>query len=137
LSVDVATATTPLFFIGSDALDAELENLKLRTNDDAFIPGLRDLQEQIHMLSSIKVDDPFIIGLRDLQEQLALLRSIKIEKEKLSSVNIDQAAYPSKSPFKPDRKLIIWLGTIVGLFLGIFLVFFVSFIQKQKETHSQ
>jgi len=26
---------------------------------------------------------------------------------------------------------------VVGLFLGIFLVFFVSFVQKQKETHSE
>jgi len=26
---------------------------------------------------------------------------------------------------------------VVGLFLGIFLVFFVSFIQNQKEAHSE
>jgi uncharacterized protein involved in exopolysaccharide biosynthesis len=32
--------------------------------------------------------------------------------------------------------LIVSLGTVVGLFLGIFLVFFVSFIQNQNEAHS-
>ena len=113
MNVDIATATTPLFFIGFDALDVVLDNLKLRT-----------------------VDDPFIPGLRDLQEQLARLRSIKIEKESLHAVNFDQAAFTPKFPIKPNPRLIVSLGTVVGLFLGISLVFFVSFIQKQKETHS-
>jgi len=75
-------------------------------------------------------------GLRDLQENLALLRSIKIEDEGLHAVSIDQAAYPPTNRIKPNRRLIVSLGTVVGLFLGIFLVFFVSFIQNQKETHS-
>jgi LPS O-antigen subunit length determinant protein (WzzB/FepE family) len=76
------------------------------------------------------------MGLRDLQESLALLRSIKIPDEGLHAVSIDQAAYPPTNRIKPNRRLIVSLGTVVGLFLGIFLVFFVSFIQNQKETHS-
>ncbi len=66
-----------------------------------------------------------------------MLRSIKIEAEGLHAVTVDQAAYPPKYPIKPNRRLIVSLGTVVGLFLGIFLVFFVSFLQKQKETHSK
>ncbi len=137
MNVDIATATTPLFFIGFDALEAVLNNLKSRTVDDPFIPGLRDLQEKVSVLRSIKSDDPFIPRLRDLQEQLALLRSLKIEEEKLHAVNIDQSAYPPKNRIKPDRRLIVLLGTVVGLFLGISLVFFVSFVQKQKGIHSE
>jgi len=72
-----------------------------------------------------------------LQENLALLRSIKIEEEGMHSVTIDQAAYPPKNRIKPNRRLIVSLSTVVGLFLGIFLVFFVSFVQKQKEIHSE
>jgi len=72
-----------------------------------------------------------------LQEILSLLTSIKIETEGQHAVTVDQAAYPPKNRFKPNRRLIVSLGTVVGLFLGIFLVFFVSFIQKQKETHSE
>ena len=106
-------------------------------SDDPFIEGLRDLQENLARVRAIKSDDPFIKGLRDLQEQLALLRLIKIEEEGMHSVTVDQAAYPPKNRIKPDRRLIVSLSTVVGLFLGIFLVFFVSFIQKQKETHSE
>ena len=115
MNVDFSsTSTTPLYYLGIEALRAE-----------------------INILRSRKSDDPFISGLRDLQEQLALLRSIKIEEEGMHSVTVDRAAYPSKNPIKPNRRLIVSLVTVAGLFLGIFLVFFVSFVQKQKETHSE
>jgi chain length determinant protein (polysaccharide antigen chain regulator) len=114
MNVDIATASTPLYYLGIEALTAEIQ-----------------------ILSSRKSDDPFISGLRDLQENLALLRSIKIEEEGMHSVTVDQAAYPPKNRIKPNRRLIVSLGTVVGLFLGIFLVFVVSFVQKQKETHSK
>ena len=109
-----STSSTPLYYRGFRALSSESETLKNR-----------------------KSDDPFIEGLRDLQENLYMLRSIKIEEEDLHAVTIDQAAYPPKYRIKPNRRLIVSLGTVVGLFLGIFLVFFVSFVQKQKEIHSK
>ena len=114
MNVDIATASTPLYYLGIEALSAEIEILQNR-----------------------KSDDPFISGLRDLQEQLALLRSFKFSEKGMHSVSIDQPAYPPKNRIKPNRRLIVSLGTVVGLFLGIFLVFFVSFVQKQKETHSE
>ena len=112
--LNISTSSTPLYYRGFRALNAEINILKNR-----------------------KSDDPFIVGLRDLQEKLALLRSIKIEEEGMHAVTVDQGAYPPKNPINPNRRLIVSLGTVVGLFLGIFLVFFVSFIQKQKETHSE
>ena len=118
-------------------LQEELARLNAIKSDDPTIPGLRDLQENLARLRSIKSDDPFIDGLRDLQENLALLRQIKIDDEGLHAVTIDQAAYPPKNRIKPNRRLIVSLGTVVGLFFGIFLVFFVSFIQNQKEAHSK
>ena len=114
MNVDIATASTPLYYLGIEALTAE-----------------------INILQNRKTDDPFISGLRDLQEQLALLRSIKITETGMHSVTVDQAAYPPKNRIKPNRRLIVSLGTVVGLFLGIVLVFFVSFIQKQKGIHSE
>ena len=112
--LNISTSNTPLYYRGSKALGAEIVFLKNR-----------------------KSDDPFISGLRDLQEKLALLRSFKIIEEGHHSVTVDQAAYPPKNRIKPNRRLIVSLGTVVGLFLGIFLVFFVSFIQKQKVAHSE
>ena len=107
------------------------------TSTPLYYRGFRALNAEINILKNRKSDDPFIIGLRDLQEILALLSSIKIEAEGMHAVTVDQAAYPPKNRIKPNRRLIVSLGTVVGLFLGIFLVFFVSFVQKQKETHSE
>ena len=101
-----------------------------------YYRGFRGLNAEISILKNRKSDDSFISGLRDLQENLALLRSIKIKVEGLHSVSIDRAAYPPTNRIKPDRRLIVSLGTVIGLFLGIFLVFIVSFAQKQKEKHS-
>jgi len=112
--VDIATATTPLYYLGLEALSTEIAILKNRQSDD-----------------------PFIGGLRDLQEQLALLRSIKFDKEKMSAVFIDQAAYPPQSAFKPNRRSIVLLSTAVGLFSGILLVFFIEFVKHQRKKRSE
>ena len=157
--LNISTASIPLYYRGFRALNNEIKLLKNRKSDDPFIPGLRDLQENLTKLRNRKSDDPFIFGLRELQvkvdqlrsiksdytffaglrglqENLALLRSIKIDEEGQHAVIIDQAAYSPKSIIKPKRRLIVTISTMVGLILGIFLVYTISFIQKQKLIHS-
>ena len=112
--LNFTTTSTPLYYRGFRALNAEIEFLKNR-----------------------KSDDPFIVGLRDLQENLALLGAFKIEEEGLHSVRIDQPAYPPKKRIKPNRKQIVSISIGVGLFSGIFLAFFVSFVQKLKGAHTE
>jgi len=114
MNVDIATATTPLYYLGQEALATEIKILQNRNSDD-----------------------PFIGGLRDLQEQLALLRSIKFDQAKMTAVHIDQAAYPSRSPIKPNRKFIVLIGTVAGLFSGIFLAFLIEIFQNQRKKHSE
>jgi len=108
-----------------------------KSSTPLYYRGYRALNAEINILKNRKSDDPFISGLRDLQEKLALLTSIKIDAEGMHAVTVDQAAYPSKNRIKPNRRLIVSLSTVVGLFLGICLVFFVSFVQKQREKHSE
>ena len=109
-----STATTPLYYLGYEALMTEIGILRKRSSDD-----------------------PFINGLRDLQEQLTLLRSIKINEELMSAVYIDQAAYPPKSPIKPKRRVIVSVATVVGLFSGIFLALSIEFVNNQRKKHSE
>lgn len=113
MNVDIATATTPLYYLGHEALESEISVLRKRSSDD-----------------------PFIKGLRDLQEQLVLLNSIKYDKENMTSVQIDQAAYPPNIPIRPSRKKIVLISTLVGVFSGIFLVFLIEFVGNQRKKHS-
>ena len=147
--LNISTTNIPLYNRGYSALRAEIELLKNRTSDDPYINNLRDLQEKLAKLRSRKSDDPFIYGFRDLQvkidqlrnlktdytffqglrglqEELALLRSIKIDKEGQHAVTIDQPAYPPKYRIKPNSRLIVSIGTMAGLFFGIFLAFIVA-----------
>ena len=100
------------------------------TSTPLYYGGFRALNEEIEVLRKRVSDDPFISSLRDLQEKLALLGSIKVEEEGMHAVNIDQAVYPPETRIKSNRRLIVSIGTVVGLFMSIFLVSFVSFIQK-------
>jgi len=105
---------TPLYYLGSKALKAEILTLKNRRSDD-----------------------PFIIGLREIQQKLFLLRSIKINEEELTSVTVDRPAYPSEKRIQPNRRKIVLQGTLIGLFLGIFISIVVTFLQNKKLIHSE
>jgi len=107
-------STTPLYYRGSKALTAEINTLKNRASDD-----------------------PFISGLRDLQERLAHLKSIKVDNTQLNALTVDQAAYPPESRIKPKRKLIVVLGFVLGLMLGIFGAFFSNFFENQRREEEE
>ena len=109
-STDITAATTPLYYIGTQALNAEISILKNRVSDDPFIPGLRDLQDRI-----------------------GFLKTIDLEKLNLDAVLIDQKAYAPKLPIRPNRKLIILSGTTMGLFFGLILTTIITIIKKNYE----
>ena len=47
MNIDIVTSTTTLYCLGFEALSAEINILRSRKNDDPFISGLRDFQEQL------------------------------------------------------------------------------------------
>ena len=100
---------TPLYYIGSNALKAEIYNLENRITDD-----------------------PFISGLRDIEEQLTILKTIKITKEKFSAAKIDRKAFPPLSHIYPNRRLILLAGIALGFIAGIFLVMLLNIFKKKN-----
>ena len=95
--------------------------------------GTKVLQAEISVLRNRKSDDAFIAGLRDLQEELSSLRSVKVDEAAIRAVTVDQAAFPPSSHIKPKRKLIVVLGGVLGLMLGVFAAFFTNFLDKQRK----
>ncbi|MEJ1373810.1 MAG: Wzz/FepE/Etk N-terminal domain-containing protein [Candidatus Sedimenticola sp. (ex Thyasira tokunagai)] len=92
--------------------------------------GTKALHAEILVLRNRKSDDAFISGLRDLQEELSRLQSIRIDEKNIHSMTIDQAAFPPSSHVKPKRKLIVVLGIVLGLILGVFAAFFMHFLDN-------
>lgn len=99
-NVDIVSNSeeTPLYFRGYKALRIELEQLEKRKNDD-----------------------PYILGLRELQEELAFLSKKRISSDDIHAVRVDQNPIVPSVPIAPRRTLIIAMGGIIGLMLGIFI----------------
>ena len=54
--LSITTTSTPLYYRGFRALNAEIKILKNRKSDDPFIAGLLDLPEKLALLHSIKIE---------------------------------------------------------------------------------
>ena len=100
----------------------------------------------------------FVVSFEDLQKELTekklILNQLDREycaKEKMYNIFYKQAeeiwltetteedllkisslAYEPKSPIKPNKKLNIAIAGVLGLFIGIFVAFFMEFWQKGK-----
>lgn len=102
-----------LYDRGSKALLVEADILRKRKSDDAFIPGLRNLQEELDRL-----------------------HSININQKELRAATVDQSAYPPEQRIKPKRTLIVILGALLGLMVGVFVAFLVNAIHSYRSSET-
>jgi len=102
--------STPTYLRGTKVLTAELESLKHRESDDAYIPSLRQKQDQL-------------LKLMKVQFTPALFHPYRLDGEITTP----------KSPLKPKKTLVLVLGVVLGLFLGIFAAFIAEFVSKARE----
>ena len=98
--------------------------------------GFRKLNIELEFLNKRKFIDPKISTLHELEQKIALLQTLKIEEEGLHAVSIYKSAHQSKFYYEIDRIRIIAIVALVGLFSGIFLVYFVAFVENQREKYS-
>lgn len=94
--VNAFTNGSMMYLRGTKALNSELELLKSRKNDDAYIPELGSL----------------------LKKQ-SLLSSVDLNPTHFSVVDLDRAAIVPQEPIKPKKALILALGLILGGIAGI------------------
>ena len=97
---------TPVYFVGTKALAAEISVLKKRISDD-----------------------PFIVGFRDLQEELAVLKNYNFANIENIGVKMDQLAYKPKSSIGKSRQQIVLIGLFTGIISSIIIVILITFFQ--------
>jgi len=150
----ISEVTNPIYYnlaqqlistnISISSLKAE-EN-QLTQNIVDFDASLKDLKEDLKDLKDLKEKST---------ESKSILSQLNREysiKEKLYNIFCKQAeeiwltetteedllkiaslAYEPKAPIKPNRKLNILIAGVLGLFVGIFVAFFLEFWQKGKS----
>ena len=114
VGVTLNTVQEPMYMRGVKELVAEKKELEKRKNDEPFIVGFRDKQQNLVQLDA---------GLKQLQAARAIAHA----------VTVDQPAIQPKSPVSPRRMRVLVLGVVLGGIIGVLAAFVVNFVQQQKE----
>jgi chain length determinant protein (polysaccharide antigen chain regulator) len=107
----------PIYFYGYDYLEARKNSLlkrKARSNTNEFIKA-------------------YVPQIRDNENTIANLKAHSYDVNLFQATNIDQKALTPKSPIAPKKKLIVILGSILGIMLSLFIIFIKQMIQARKN----
>ena len=92
------------------------------------------LAAELAALQNRKSDDAFIAGLREWQQEVSRLKQIQFTPEQFQPFTLDGAVNKPNSPIKPKKTLVLALSIVLGLFLGVFAVFFFEFAKKARSA---
>lgn len=101
-----------------------------------YMRGTRVIESEIKILKSRKSDDAFIPELRNLEENLAYLTTINIDAEKVRPTIIDQQAYIPEKPIKPKKIVVLAISVVLGGMLGIMLSFIRLAIKSRNKNYA-
>ena len=73
------------------------------------------------------------MGLRQLQQKVKSLDSIKVDVKDVRATQIDQKALPPEIRHSPKRKLIVFVGTFFGFILAFFYLLFSFLLNASGE----
>ncbi len=117
------------------AIDTQLNKLENKGKESAF-PSITDvpekLTEYVDLLRKLKTSEAIYETLLKAYEQAKFEEA----KENLYVQVIDEAFVPD-IPEKPKKKLMVAVAAVSSLFLGIFLAFFLEWIENIKKRHQE
>lgn len=131
------------YLYGENALLQEIDILKNRGNDDAYVPEIVNLQNKLKAINSnqtlktleSRVDDsPFVAEINKLDIEIIKLKSFKPSSVGVHAMQVNQSAYPPESPIKPKKRLIVAVAFIAGFILSILLVFIMNAFRPEKQS---
>ncbi|MBA3061690.1 MAG: hypothetical protein FP833_01805, partial [Atribacteria sp.] len=139
----ISEVTNPIYYnlaqqlistnISINSLIAEEDQLKKNINDfNASLENLKkELTEKKLILAQLDREYSTKEKLYNIfykqAEEIQLTETAEEDLLKIASL-----AYEPKSPIKPNKKLNILIAGVLGLFVGIFVAFFLEFWQKGK-----
>ena len=130
IRTEVNNQQIPLYFMGSEALEAERKALSARRSDDFTEPRIAEIARElkllehnrkIEVLSGRENEDLFLENLAGWREEASRLRALHFDTEALKLVAIDQAAVEPTRPIKPKKAMIVALALVLGGMLGLFI----------------
>lgn len=130
MRTEVNNQAIPLYFLGTEALEAERAMLRQRSSDDyvsertaEIVKELKMLEvnREVEVLNQRKNEDIFLQNIEPLRTERARLRNINTDMGALELVSIDRRAQEPVGPLKVSKITIVALAVFVGLILGAIL----------------
>lgn len=118
----------------ADSNSVSDQSLYMGVSPSLYYRGYKVLEAEVKILKSRKSMDAFIPGLRNLQEELSFLKSIKINEDALKSVSIDQEAYVPKTVVRPKRRFIVSISFVSGILFGVMFALMRHHIGASKSA---
>ncbi|MBC3242811.1 LPS O-antigen chain length determinant protein WzzB [Pseudomonas lurida] len=143
MRTEVTNQKIPLYFMGTDALEAERVALARRSNDDFTNSRVAEIGKELRMLEvnrevevlkSRKDEDMFLRDVEPLWAEEARLRGLNIDMSALKLVTVDRQAQEPLAPIKPRKPLIIALSLVAGLMLGVLVALIQHFAQVRRQN---
>lgn len=98
-----------------------------------YMRGAKTIRAELDILKNRKNDDPFITGLRELENQLDFLTKINISPDGVAVFTLDSAAEVPETPIKPKKALSLVLGLVLGGMLGVYIALIRGMLAKRRE----
>lgn len=143
IKTEVNNNQAPLYFMGTDALEAEKSALLSRDNDDFTSTRIIEIQQELELLRrnpeiealrSRKNYDLFLDNIADRHKEITRLKNIQLNFEDLKLVYIDKVAINNKQAVKRSKQLIIAVAIVLGLLLGAFTALIKHAIIKRHKA---
>jgi LPS O-antigen subunit length determinant protein (WzzB/FepE family) len=141
---EVNNQQIPLYFMGSDALEAERNALLQRRSDDFTEPRIaqiaKELQllahnRQVEVLNQRENEDLFLKDLAIWREEATRLRNLNVDVAEFKLVSVDQVAVDPLRPVKPKKALVLALGVVLGGMLGLFVALLRNVLRRDSSRH--
>lgn len=143
---EISNQKIPLYFLGTEALEAERNALQKRTSDD-FTSGriaeigkelqLLDTNREVEILQKRGNEDIFLRDVEPLRTEIARLRSLNIDMSNLQLVTIDRRAQEPLGPVKPKKLVILVLSLVAGAFVGVLIALIRHLLLNYRQSRSQ
>ncbi|KQB53582.1 chain-length determining protein [Pseudomonas endophytica] len=128
IRTDITSQETPLYFLGTQALQAERAVLLKRTSDDFTDKRvleidknlkLLEVNREVELLGKRANEDVYLKNIEPLRAEIVRLGNLNTDMSALGLVNIDRKAQTPVSALKPKKALTVVLGLFLGGLLGL------------------
>ena len=140
---EISQQTVPLFFMGTQVLEAELAVLQQRSSDDFTSERVAEINTKLRLLEvnrevdALKArgnEDMFLQDVEWLRTEIARLRALDVDGGGLKLATVDRPAQEPLAPIKPRKAFVAALSLLAGLMLGV-LVAMVRYFASQRRGH--